>query len=267
MASAAAVDFSIEGVAGPMDCPYCAEPVKDSALTCKHCAHDLFVIRPLMTKLADATARLEAFEQAYPSGEHPVALTAARAAPAASLLPGLDPLAAMAMTFILLVVSHYLIVVEYNLSLVFLRCVSIVIPLVFGFFCRESGRRTMAVEFVYGVVVAVLSILVMATIVGKIDHVPVLPRDHYEWREFAEYGASIAFGFFTGVVIRQTVIAMRTQQAAHSALIALISKMVAEKLGGRAAGFNVRTIQSLVSMAVAAGSAITSIISGLRLFF
>jgi len=250
-----------------MDCPYCAEPVKDSALTCKHCAHDLFLIRPLMTKLADATARLEAFEQGDPSGEHPVAIGAARSAPPVSMLPGIDPLAAMAVTFILLVVSHYVIVVEYNLSLVFLRCVSIVIPLAFGFLCRESGRRSMAAGFLYGVAVAILSILVMSKIVGKLDHVPVLPRNLYEWREFAEYGASIAFGFFTGVVIRQTVIAMRSQQAAQSALIAMISKMVAEKLGGQAAGFNMRTIQSLVSMAVAAGSAITSIISGLRLFF
>jgi hypothetical protein len=249
-----------------MDCPYCAEPVKDSALTCKHCAHDLFLIRPLMTKLADATARLEAFEQAYPSGEHPIAISAARAARPA-LLPGIEPLAAMAVTFIVLVVSHYIIVVEYNLSLVFLRCVSIVIPLVFGFLCRESGRQSMAAGFLYGVVVATLSILVMAKIVGKVDHVPVLPRDLYEWREFAEYGASIAFGFFTGVVIRQIVIATRSQQAAQSVLIAMISRMVAEKLGGQAAGFNIKTIHWLVSMAVAAGSAITSIISGLRLFF
>ena len=248
-----------------MDCPYCAEPVKDSALVCKHCTRDLFLVRPLITKLADATARLEAFESVSP-GEHPVATATSRPTAPSTLL-GIEPLAAMAVTFILLVFSHYVIVVEYNLALIFLRCVSIVIPLVFGFLCRGSGRRSMGVGFVYGLAVAVLSILVMATIVGKVDHVPVLPRNFYEWREFAEYGASIAFGFFTGVVIRQTLIAMRSQQAAQSVLIAMISKIVAEKLGGQAAGFNMRTIQSLVSMAVAAGSAITSVISGLRLFF
>ena len=250
-----------------MDCPYCAEPVKDSALTCKHCAHDLFLVRPLMAKLADATARLEAFESASPAGERPAAITAVRSAPPPSVLPGIDPLAAMAVTFILLVLSHYVIVVEYNLSLVFLRCVSIVIPLLFGFLCRESGRPSMAVEFVYGVAVAMLSVVIMAKVVGKLDHVPVLPRNFYEWREFAEYGASIAFGFFTGVVVRRIAIAVRSQQAAQSALIAMISKVVAEKLGGHAAGFNMKTIQSLVSMAVAAGSAITSIISGFRIFF
>ena len=247
-----------------MDCPYCAEPVKDSALTCKHCTRDLFLVRSLIAKLADATARLEAFESGSFEA-HPIAV-ASRPAPPPSV-SGIDPLAAMAVTFILLVFSHYVIIVEYNLSLIFLRCVSIVIPLVFGFLCRESGRPSMATEFLYGVAVAMLSVVVMAKVVGKIDHVPVLPRNLYEWREFAEYGASIAFGFFTGVVVRRIAIAVRSQQAAQSVLIAMISKMVAEKLGGRAAGFNMKTIQSLVSMAVAAGSAITSLISGFRMFF
>ena len=45
-----------------MDCPYCAEQVKDSALVCKHCGRDLFVIRPLMAKLDAAASRLAVLE-------------------------------------------------------------------------------------------------------------------------------------------------------------------------------------------------------------
>jgi hypothetical protein len=173
----------------------------------------------------------------------------------------------MAITFILLVLTHYVIIVAYNLPLIFLHVVSILLPLAFGFLCRESGRRTMAIEFVYGVVVAVLSILVMAKVIGKLDNVPVLPRNAYEWREFAEYGASIAFGFFTGVIIRQTVIAMISVEVAPNWLIRMISKAVADKLGGHASGFNMRTIQSLISATAAAGSAIASLITGLSKFF
>jgi hypothetical protein len=171
------------------------------------------------------------------------------------------------MTFILLVLAHYIIIVEYSLPLILLRIVSIVVPLVFGLLCRESGQRSLVLGFLYALVIAVLSILVMAKVVGRLDNVPVLPRNGYEWREFVEYGASIAFGFFTGVVIRQTVIAMRSPSAASNRIIGMAAKAVAEKLGGEAAGFNVKTIQSLLSAAIAAGSGIASIITGFSQFF
>jgi hypothetical protein len=66
-------------------------------------------------------------------------------------------------------------------------------------------------------VIAVASILSMSAIVGKLDNVPVMPRNAFEWREFAEYGVSIAFGFLTGVLIRQIVDAMRAWMSRPSA--------------------------------------------------
>ena len=80
-----------------MLCPYCAEQVKDSAIVCKHCSRDLFVVRPLMDKLAAAMERLETLEAGSPAEAAPAGRRRRRMR--VSVLPGVEPLSAVALTF------------------------------------------------------------------------------------------------------------------------------------------------------------------------
>ena len=226
-----------------MHCPYCVSEIPDSAIVCAHCRRDLFLFRPLLDRISalernlqqsdalgglqNRVAALEA--KALAADQRPASeiiapthlMTVSEQASGTDPTPPTPPLVmpqtttqldkarSFAMAWLLplalLMAAHAIIVVVYDLNLLYLRVVSLLLPLPFGiaFSVRSLalGRRRTTLAVATAATIALAAVTGMSWTTHIVDHVPVFPVDLRELREFVEYAASIALSYGTGILL------------------------------------------------------------------
>jgi hypothetical protein len=205
-------------------CPYCVSELSDQALVCPHCTRDLYLIKPLLEKIEVLEQQVRELTQTNAAAASSSDDTAFAAPPPAPFGTRTDWLFLWLAPLLLLLAAHATITVILDLNTLYLRLVSLLIPLPFAFLLM---RRDRSFPFWMGAAftMAVLAVLGMSGVISAVDRVPLLPQDGREWREFAEYAASIGFSYVTGMILGR-MLRQRREAVAPEAAKELTVKVV-----------------------------------------
>lgn len=228
-----------------MECPFCAETVKDEALACKHCSRDLRVVLPVIEEVQDIVAEMDKLRRELGRVNarldrirHPVRYLATHA------------IGYVLAPVVLLLAAHILITIVFDTKQIYLRLASVIIPLPFGLVLYSRQKVGFGGALLVGAVTAIVAVISMLTVTGFNDHVPIMPGPWIEWREVIEYSASIALAFVTGNIIGFLIFdVLPTTMAGRgkpNALAYSIARLLGQHVGDEQLRRRARIIQDLL---------------------
>jgi hypothetical protein len=249
-----------------MECPFCAETVKDEATVCRHCNRDLRIALPVIHEVQNIVAELDALQRRLDAVNTSLAMLDR---PLRFLF--FNGGVYVVLPALLLLAAHYLVVMKFDWPQLYLRVASVIIPLPFGMAAYAFSRIGYRSSFVLGALTAALSVFGMLSVVSYVDGTTIVPASFREWRETIEYGLSIALSFLTGNILVILVLWLLPNTIASggkpSAAAYRAARMLGQHVGEETMRRRARRIQDLMQtvgplggvIATAAGSIYTGL--------
>lgn len=254
-------------------CPYCLSEIDSQALVCKVCRRDLYLFKPLMAQIEALEKKLSgedgtnALEQRVADLEHRLALAHEQLERPPTTVVGVlvQALVFLVLPLLVLMGAHWFITIALDTQLIYLRLVSMVVPLLFGMALFARSRHDIGPWFAASAALAVASVMGMSWITSLVDRTPVLPQNAFEWREYLEYAASIALSFLTGMLLGHLWRSRRRATAAGGSLMRrLVNHVVGGKLSPKQLSELVKKLEDYGGSIMAVGTTAMSVYTGLK---
>jgi hypothetical protein len=253
-----------------MKCPYCLSDIDSEAYVCKVCTKDLYLFKPLIQKVSDLEEKLsnvsdrEVLESRI--SELQEELIYKKELEAEGIFGIFLKISKfLFLPLLILLMAHAVIIVVYDLKLIYLRLASILIPMTFAFFLFQKKKNPVFPWFLGSLVLAFITVIGMSAITSLVDKTPVMPVSMIEWKEFIEYSLSITFSFLTGILLGTISFFKRSKHKIdiNPILKALLNLIVNKKLSPEALQELLQKFIKYVSLA----TTLLSLYTGLRRFF
>jgi hypothetical protein len=209
-----------------MECPFCAESVKVEAIVCKHCSRDLRIARPVMLEVQTIVAELDRLRRELDGVN---ARLARIRFPVRYFVT--HTIAYVLVPIVLLVAAHIIVTIVMNVTPLYLRLASVIIPLPFGLGLYVQQKVGLRGAALVGTLTAALAVTCMLVVTGINDNVPIIPGPWVEWREVIEYIISIALAFVTGNILGFLILDVLPQTMARDGKPNAVAFIIAATLG------------------------------------
>jgi hypothetical protein len=250
-----------------MECPFCAETIKDEAIVCKHCSRDLRVVRPVIHEVQEIVAEMDRLRRELgrinarlERIKYPVHYFVAHT------------IGYVLVPIVLLLTAHILVTIVFDANPLYLRLASVIIPIPFGLVLYARQNAGFRGAILLGALTAILAVISMLTVTGFNDNVPIVPGPWIEWREVIEYSASITLALVTGNIIGFLILDVLPKTMAQggkpNALAYSIARLLGQHVGEEQLRRRARIIQDLLvtvgPLAGVAATAAGSVYAGLK---